>query len=249
MNLDRVIAVRNTKTVYRDGDKCIKVFNSSYKKSRVLNEALNQSIVEETGIKMPKLIEVLMIDGKWSVVSEYISGKTIAQLISEDPSKKREYIEKMVDIQLEIHSKTCPMLRKLKDRMNEKISRTDLPATTRYHLHDRLEGMPRHTKLCHGDFNASNVVMADDGSCCVLDWAHAAQGNASADAAWSYLCFRLDGDDEGAVMYLDLFCEKSGTAGEYVQKWIPVVAASQSVKGTEKERELLLSLASEAKYV
>ncbi len=25
MNLDRVIAVRNTKTVYRDGDKCIKV--------------------------------------------------------------------------------------------------------------------------------------------------------------------------------------------------------------------------------
>ena len=50
--------------------------------------------------------------------------------------------------------------------MNEKISRTDLPATTRYHLHDRLEGMPRHTKLCHGDFNASNVVMADDGSCC-----------------------------------------------------------------------------------
>ncbi|MBP3271638.1 MAG: aminoglycoside phosphotransferase, partial [Ruminococcus sp.] len=113
MNLDRVIAVRNTKTVYRDGDKCIKVFNSSYKKSRVLNEALNQSIVEETGIKMPKLIEVLMIDGKWSVVSEYISGKTIAQLISEDPSKKREYIEKMVDIQLEIHSKTCPMLRKL----------------------------------------------------------------------------------------------------------------------------------------
>ena len=28
MNLDRVIAVRNTKTVYRDGDKCVKVFNN-----------------------------------------------------------------------------------------------------------------------------------------------------------------------------------------------------------------------------
>ena len=27
MNLDRVIAVRNNKTVYRDGDKCIKVFS------------------------------------------------------------------------------------------------------------------------------------------------------------------------------------------------------------------------------
>ena len=28
MNLDRVIAVRNNKTIYRDGDRCIKVFNA-----------------------------------------------------------------------------------------------------------------------------------------------------------------------------------------------------------------------------
>ena len=27
MKLDRVIAVRNNKTIYRDGDKCVKVFN------------------------------------------------------------------------------------------------------------------------------------------------------------------------------------------------------------------------------
>ena len=148
MNLDRVIAVRNTKTVYRDGDKCIKVFNDTYKKSEVLNEALNQSMVEETGINMPKLIEVLMIDGKWSIVSEYVSGKTLAQLIEEQPEKKKEYIEKLVDIQLDIHSRSCPMLRKLKDKMNSKISRTDLNATTRYDLHTRLEGMPKHYKLC-----------------------------------------------------------------------------------------------------
>ena len=28
---------------------------------------------------------------------------------------------------------------------------------------------------------------------------------------------------------------------QYVQKWMPIVAASQSVKGNEKEREFLLS--------
>ena len=43
MNLDRVIAVRNTKTIYRDGDKCVKVFNNNYSKADVLNEALNQA--------------------------------------------------------------------------------------------------------------------------------------------------------------------------------------------------------------
>ena len=44
-----------------------------------------------------------------------------------------------------------------------------------------------------------------------------------------------------AKKYLDLFCKKSNTARQYVQKWMPIVAASQSVKGNEKEREFLLS--------
>ncbi len=37
MNLDRIIAVRNSKTVYRDGKKCIKVFNEDYSKADVLS--------------------------------------------------------------------------------------------------------------------------------------------------------------------------------------------------------------------
>ena len=53
MKLDRVIAVRNNKTIYRDGDKCVKVFNENYSKSDVLNEALNQARIEETGLNIP----------------------------------------------------------------------------------------------------------------------------------------------------------------------------------------------------
>ena len=80
-----------------------------------------------------------------------------------------------------------------------------------------------------------------DGTPYILDWAHATQGNASADAARTYLIFWLNGDIEGAKKYLDLFCKKSETAKQYVQKWMPIVAASQSVKGNAKEREFLLS--------
>lgn len=42
-----------------------------------------------------------------------------------------------------------------------------------------------------------------------------------------------------ADKYLNLFCAKSDTAKQYVQKWLPIVAASQSVKGKPEERELL----------
>ena len=241
MKLDNIIAVRSNKTVYLDGDRCIKVFNEDYSKADVLNEALNQARIEETGLNIAKILEVTMVDGKWAIVLEYINGKTLAQLMEEDKDNRDKYIEQLVDIQLQIHSKTCPLLNKLKDKMNRKISETTLDATTRYELHTRLEGMPKHNKVCHGDFNPSNIIITEDGTPYILDWSHATQGNASADVARTYLLFWLNGDLSGAELYLDTFCKKSDTAKQYVQKWMPIVAASQSVKGNEKEREFLAS--------
>lgn len=241
MKLDRIIALRTNKTIYRDGEDCVKVFDADYSKADVLNEALNQARVEETGLNVPKIKEVLTVDGKWAIVSEYIKGKTLAQLMEENPEKKDEYLGLLVDLQIEVQSKTCPKLNKLKDKMNAKISQADLDATTRYDLHTRLEGMPKHTKLCHGDFNPSNIIITDEGKAYIIDWAHATQGNASADAARTYLLFWLAGDIDGADKYLELFCKKSDTPKQYVQKWMPIVAASQSVKGNEKERQFLLS--------
>ena len=241
MKLDRVIAVRNNKTIYRDGDRCIKVFNSEYSKADVLNEALNQARIEETGINIPKVLEVTMIDGKWAIISEYIKGKTLAQLMAEDTEgeKKGEYIDLLVDLQMSVHKKTCPLLNKLKDKMSRKIAATEFDATTRYDLHTRLESMPKHNKVCHGDFNPSNIIISEDGTPYIIDWSHVTQGNASADVARTYLLFWLSGDTEGAELYLNTFCKKSDTAKQYVQKWMPIVAASQSVKGNEQERDLL----------
>ncbi len=241
MNLDRIIAVRTDKTVYHEGDRCLKVFSEDYSKADVLNEALNQARIEETGLNIPKILEVTVIDGKWTIVSEFIKGKTLARLMEENPEKKDEYLSLFVDLQLQMHSKTCKGLTKLKDKMNRKISETGLNATARYDLHTRLEAMPKHNKVCHGDFNPTNIIITDDGTPYILDWSHATQGNASADAARTYLLFWLNGDIDGAKKYLDLFCDRSNTAKQYVQKWMPIVAASQTVKGNESEREFLHS--------
>lgn len=240
MKLEKVIAVRNSKTIYRDGTNVVKVFDEGYSKADVLNEALNLARVEQTELPIPKVQAVTMIDGKWAIVTEYIEGKTLQQLMAEHPENMQEYMDQFVDTQLLIHSKQSPLLNKLKDKMNRKISETSLDATTRYELHTRLESMPKHTKVCHGDFNPSNVIVAPDGSYHVLDWAHATQGNASADAARTYLLFWLAGDMNAAELYLDTFCKKSDTAKQYVQKWLPIVAASQLVKGKSEEKEFLM---------
>ena len=84
MKLDRIIAERKDKTIYRDGDRCIKVFNKDHSKADVLNEALNLARIEETGLNIPKVIEVMMTDGKWAIVYDYIEGKTLAQLMKKE---------------------------------------------------------------------------------------------------------------------------------------------------------------------
>ena len=247
MNLERVIAVRNNKTVYRDGDKAIKVFDANFSKSDILNEALNQARVEEAGIRVPKVLEVSVIDGKWAIVSEYIPGKTLAQLMEENPQDKDAYLEQFVDLQMDVHTHRAPLLNKLHDKMKRKIDETGLDATTRYELHTRLDSTPHHNKVCHGDFNPSNIIMSENGPY-ILDWSHATQGNASADVARTYLLFWLNGDIDGAKKYLNLFCKKSDTARQYGERWLPIVAASQSVKGKPQEREFLLSWVDVAEY-
>ena len=239
MKLDKIIAVRTGKTVYKDGGRVIKVFENGYSKADILNEALNQARVENIGINVPKVLEVKMIDGKWAIVSEFIEGKTLAQLMQENPAKKDEYLEMFVDLQMQVHAAKCPMLNKLKDKMNRKISETNLDATTRYELHTRLEGMHEHKKVCHGDFNPSNIIVKDDGTAYIIDWAHATQGNASADVAKTFLLFSVNGQAELAEKYLNMITEKCGLEKRGIQRWIPIVAAVQLKKGEVEDRKTL----------
>jgi len=235
-----MLAERAHKQIYRDGDKVVKVFDTNYPKADVLNEALNQARVEETGLPIPHVRGVdVMEDGKWSITYDYIEGRTLEEIMAEDPANLAKYMKEFVALQLEVHSKRCPKLNKLKDKWNDKISATKaIGATTRYELHTRLSSMPKHNKVLHGDFNPSNIIVAPNGKYYLLDWSHATQGNASADAATTYLLFALK-DQKMADLYLETFCEMSDTAQQYVQRWIPITAASRLGKGIPEEKELL----------
>ncbi len=234
-----VLAKRSKKVIYKDGDTVVKEFDSDFSKADILNEALNQARIEETGLNVPKLLEVSKIDGKWAIRLEYIPGKTLKDLMDENPDKLDEYLALFVRIQKEIFSKQAPLLNKIKDKFNRKISASRFDATTRYELHTRLDSMKDHKKICHGDFTPSNIIITPGEDYYILDWSHVTQGNAAADAARTYMLFCLKGQDEIAEKYLDLFCKENDTAKQYVQRWMPIVACTQSVKGKENEQEFL----------
>ena len=240
-NLSNEIATRKTKNIYRDGDKTIKLFTPDYSKANILNEALNQARVEEgTNLNIPKLIEVTKIGDRWALVSEYIEGVTLESLMNEHPEKMDEYMDLFVNIQLEILSHQVPLLNTIKDKFRRKLNEaTNINDEIRYELLQRLEGQKNHRKLCHGDFNPSNIIIKENGEHYIIDWSHVTQGNASADAARSYLLFSMQGKASLADKYLRTFSQKSGIDIRNIQRWIPIVAATQMTKGNEDEQEFL----------
>ena len=235
-----LIVKRPYKEVYKCEDAIVKVFEESHPKSDVFNEALITARIEETGLDIPKVKEVFQVDKKWAIAIEYKDGKTLEEMMESDKKNLEKYMEDFVDLQLEIHKKTSPLLKGMKDKLVRQInSLKELDATNRYELLTRLESMPKHNKVCHGDFNPSNVIVGNNGKMTVVDWAHATQGNASADAAMTYLLFALK-DQDTADLYMRLFCKKSDTPRQYVQQWLPIVAAAQLTKDNELEKEFLM---------
>ncbi len=243
-----ILEEKANKTVYREGNLIIKEHVPSHPKANVFNEAYIHSCVEACGLSIPKILSVVPSNGGWALIMEYVEGRTMEQMLQEDPFRAQEYLEKLVDIQLEVGSHKVPQLRNTRYKMEEVIkSLKDIDASTRYELLQRLHGMARHTRLCHGDFVPSNVIIREDGSYCVLDWAHATSGNAGAEAAITYLLFSLE-HPEYADDYLHIFCEKADMAIQYVQKWMPIVAAARLAKHNASEKDLLMQWISVAEY-
>ena len=243
-----IIEEKSYKTVYREGNVIYKEFSASHPKSHVFNEAYIHACVEDAGVPVSKLLGVTPANGGWAIALEYIEGKTLEELMKAHPEKTDEYLEKLVDIQLETGAFRVRNLRNTRVKMEDAIKTlTEIDASTRYELLQRIHGMPQHSKLCHGDLVPSNIVIREDGSYRILDWAHASAGNAGADAAISYLRFSLE-QPELADKYLRLFCKKADYPIQYVQKWMPIVAAFQMTRHKESERELLEKWVSVAEY-
>ena len=114
IKLGKKISEGKTVDVYESGDLAVKVFKPDAPTTVVFYEAFMDSKVEETGLNVPKIKEVELIDGKWAIATDLIKGKTLAQIMQEEPENCDGYLDDMVELQLEIHSKKVTGISKLK---------------------------------------------------------------------------------------------------------------------------------------
>lgn len=126
MNPDRIIALRSTLTVFRDCDRCLKVFGAEHTQSSVLREAFNAASAAEVGVCTPRVLGVTELDGMPTIVSEFVKGKTLAAIASEQGSV-HGCLERFAREHALVNSFAAPMLRSEKDAAAEGILRSGLP--------------------------------------------------------------------------------------------------------------------------
>lgn len=240
MYWDSLISSSETVDVYKKDNLAVKVFHEGAPKTLALYEALTHARVEETGLPVPKIHEVSVIENKWTIQMDLIEGVTLSEMIQKNPNEKDRYVELLLQLQLNVHQQRIPMLNKLEDKLHMQIQNLNcIDDVRRYELLTRLDSIKKHNKLCHGNFSPDNIIIDQKNKTFIVDWVAATQGNASADAGRTYLLLSLR-FPELAEQYMNLFCQKTQTSKKYVQEWLPIVAAAQLAEGREEEKELLM---------
>lgn len=229
--------------VLRQDGVAYKIFDKSFDHTQIFYEAMLQVMASEAGIRVPEILGVEQVDDRFAVLSEYIEGKTVLELMDENPAKKDYYLDLLADTQLSIHSHTVSDIKKLKHKIEREIKKAPyLDEIKKYELETRLASMPEHNKLCHGNFGPENVIIDEMDKIIVLDWVAAARGNATADVAKTYLKLTLI-STELAERYISLFCGKTDIKRQYVYEWLPLTAACglNEKNLSEREKAVLLS--------
>ena len=245
-----VIVERHNKVVYDCDDTVVKLFNGAKPAADILNEALNLARAEQAGINVPELVKVGKVGVNWAIATKKIEGKTLRQILQVDPAREDEVLDLLIGLELDVHAHRAPLMNRQKDKLARMINSLGdtITEAQRYELLHSLDGMPNHTKLCHGDFVPSNIIIPEDSDLSdgaatpvILDWAHATQGNGGADCAITYLRLMLNGEKEFAEKYLKRYCERQGCTLQYVQGWMSIVAAAELARGRVFEHDFLMS--------
>ncbi|EON72216.1 aminoglycoside phosphotransferase [Lysinibacillus sphaericus OT4b.31] len=68
-----------------------------------LYEANKQSLAYSHDLNVPKVLDVTEIDGKQAIIMEYIKGRTMGEILSENMDQAEHFISVSIDIQQKIH--------------------------------------------------------------------------------------------------------------------------------------------------
>jgi len=242
MKLGNPIALGNTAKIFLYKNKIIKLFNDYLPDTESVYEANKQTYAYSCGLSVPNVLDVTKINGKQAIIMEYVEGKTLGTLLSENKEKIDYYMDLFVESQRKIHLVKADSLEPMSEKLQRQIESAHiLDQRYKTHLLKKLDTMTFENRLCHGDFHPFNLIVSDN-QVTIIDWVDSSGGDVRADVYRTYLLYSQFSVDL-ADMYLQLYCKKSGLLKDEIFQWAPIIAGARlSEGGTSEQAEQLLKI-------
>ena len=159
MFLDRIISISTGKTVYKDGENCVKLY---YLKSQaeVYEEAYKQVLVYSLGVSVPQIKGIEKIVENQAIIAEFVKGEILEKLFFATDEKSL-ILQQLIDFQKKyhkIHTDKLPTGRKIfKSEIlkcpDEKFRKKALKL---------LNETQNKNELCHAGFDFSELLTLNE---------------------------------------------------------------------------------------
>lgn len=260
----QLIGEGNTAEVYAWGDtQILKLFRNDFPREGMEREYNVCMELNGTNIPIPKVDQMVEIEGRKGIVYEKIMGESMLKLMMTRPLASKKYARQLAKIHYQVHQCKVEGLYGYKEVMKWNICKCVLLAEeAKKVVLAILEQLPEGNVLCHGDFHPGNIMIASKQPF-ILDWMTAATGNPCADVARTLLLLQdgalPSGLPKSAVyllnalrhrmgeQYLKEYIQLSGKSKEEIVRWrIPIAAARLIEWIPDSEKDALLKEVKEA---
>lgn len=212
------------------------------------------------GLAVPRVFELVEVEGAPSIVMERIDGPSMMDLIRRNPLSAGKAAAELARLHLEVLSQLAsPPLTDSHDKAGFCMEKAGLAAADTADLMRLLKSLPRGESLCHGDFHPGNILHSG-GRNVVIDWSSASFGDFHGDIAHTYLLLkvvprvpgvgplahilqrRIGGVMAGA--YLDAVARHKRIDFPLLAGWLLIKCAERSWYGLPSEKAVLRDLVS-----
>ncbi|MEM9777616.1 MAG: aminoglycoside phosphotransferase family protein, partial [Chloroflexota bacterium] len=252
--LGDIVARGRTADIHTWGEgQVVKLYHDWFLLPWIKNEASRTAVINQLPLPVPKVGELLEINGRNGLEFEHLDGKNMLELLDEDSSLGANFAKRLAQLQIKMHRLDVDHieLRSQREKLVDNIGRAaPLSDEMKQMLLAQLEQLPDGQSLCHGDFHPGNIVVAA-GQEYIVDWNDCSLGNPLADLARSTILFigGITGNEEPnpefealvtafhdhyLYRYLELYsadeAEQAAARAEYEQ-WLPIIAGARLCEG------------------
>jgi aminoglycoside phosphotransferase (APT) family kinase protein len=253
---EKPIAFGRTAEIYAwDDGWVLKLFHDWFSEESVRTEARLARAVQNAGLPVPIVGQVLEIDNRLGLPYQRVDGTSILEQVRARPWTLPKFSRLLAELQAGMHETDAVAgLPSQRQRLENKIRRAEgLSPELRAAALDALAAMPQGARLCHGDFHFDNVLITAQGPV-VIDWIDAALGRPLADVARSsVILLGILAPGSGATwvervivrwhhrIYLRHYFKLRPDGEEEYRAWRPIVAAARMSEGIAEIQDWLAS--------